>query len=464
MHRFALLSLVFAILLGACTPTIYYLPLSTATVEATLTAPTKTPRPTPTLQPTQSPNLGVDTQALRGLTVNLWHGLDGASAQTLAQMAAEFNLSNPWGITVSVSGAGNLAGLLEKVNNAEATAGAVDLVLAQPEHLGSWGAAEKIVDLNPYIQHPEFGLKPDEIEDIPPALWAQDEAGSARFGVPLTRTGRFLFYNVTLARELGFNKPPQSLDEFREQACAANAAWKADSDETNDGYGGWAFDGDPWTAYSWLVAAGGAPFVDGQFKFDTPQNASALDFLLEMRADGCIWIPSSLTNSDFLANRSALFITGALEDIAAQKSAFTTALSTDEWTILPFPGEHPLVVAYGPSFGVFDNGPARQLASWLFTRWMLLPENQARWARETGLLPVRASALDLLKDYQAANPHWVAAANLVWFAQPYPQAPTWRLARTIFGDGFDTLFRLYPYYEVGNVLKQMDATLLELTK
>ncbi len=465
MRRFALLSLVFAILLAACAPSVTLLPLVTPTVKPTIPAPTKTPSPAPSI-PTQTPapNLGVDTEALRGLTINLWHGLDGESASLLGQMTTEFNLSNPWGYTVSLEGAGNMTGMLEKVNQAEATAGAVDVVLALPEHLNGWGTANWLVDLNPYIQNKEFGLTPTEISDFTPAIWAQEQAGKQRFGAPLARTARFLFYNVTLANELGFKKPPQTLEDFREQACGANAAWKTDSDQTNDGYGGWAFDNDPWTAYSWLMAAGGQPFTDGQFTFATPQNTAALAYLLELRADGCLWVPNSLTNSEFLARRAALFVTGSLEDIAAQNVAFTVFASSDTWTILPFPGEKPLIVTYGPSFGVMANGPARQLAGWLFVRWMLSQENQARWASTTGLLPARTSALRLMQAYRTAHPAWAAAADLMPLAQPYPAAPSWRLARNVLADGFGSLFRMYPLYGPDAMLEQMDKTMLELSK
>lgn len=111
MKRLFLILTLWAFLLTSCVEVIY-LPLSTATVEATESTPTPQPANTPTpIPPTQAPDLGVSTEALRGLNVELWHGLDGIQASLLAQMAAEFSLSNPWGITVQVQGWGNLSAL-----------------------------------------------------------------------------------------------------------------------------------------------------------------------------------------------------------------------------------------------------------------------------------------------------------------------------------------------------------------
>lgn len=461
MRRFLPLLLLSAILLGACTPTVTLLtgePEASQTAESTLLPPpTISTPPAPT--PTRVPDLGVSPSALKDVEVVAWHGWDGSSASLFAQMAAEFTLSNRWGVKVKVVSQRNLSLLAAEVDKSLRTPEHPDLVVALPEQLLGWKDA--LADLTPYVSQPDLGL---DQKDIPPAFLEQSFVDGVRYGVPASRSARFVFYNVSFARTLGFDAAPKTPDEFRQQACAANAFWKTDADLTNDGYGGLALDVTPnWqTPYSWLAASGGQVFVDGEFHFDTPENIAALEYVSKLREDNCAWSSSSASNYEHLAARRALFITGNLSNLAEQKAAFTAAASTDEWSVLPFPGQKPGIVAYGPDYAVLKSTAARQLAAWLFIRWMLEPQRQARWVAETGLLPVRTSALDLLKSERSSNPQWSAALDLIPLAKTYPQTARWGLASRVMADGFTAYFGSFPNATLEGVLGVMDATLKEL--
>ena len=91
--------------------------------------------------------------------------------------------------------------------------------------------------------------------------------------------------------------------------------------------------------------------------------------------------------------------------------------------MLKFPGdEHEALVVYGSSFIVFQSGDVTQLASWLFIRWILSAENQARWVQSTGLFPLRGSTMNLLADYSANHPQWAEAVKLLPEGGEHPQA------------------------------------------
>ncbi len=466
MRRLALTLLLTSLLLSACAPTVILL---TREPEATSTE-LPTPEPSATPAPTQIPGakLGIGPDALRGVSVTVWHGLDGESGALFAQMAAEFSLSNSWGIKVQVTAQKNMQLLGASVDSVLGTPEYPDVVLALPEQALAWNARGVVTDLTPYLSHAQFGFSTAEIDDFPAAFLKQGEIGAQRLGVPAVRTARFLLYNVSFAKELGFTAPPQTAEDFRKQACAANASWKTDTVQTNDGYGGWVLDNPvtdtdaPWTAYAWLRAFGGDVYADGKYKFSTPENQFALDSLAELRSDGCAWLSSATTNAEALAGRKALFSAGSLEGLREQRAAF--ASSPDQWTVIPFPGKDPTIMAYGPDYVILKSSEVRQLAAWLFVRWMLSPENQARWARETGLFPLRSSAIDLLQNIRTANPQWAAAVDLLPRAKIYPQAASWRKARLILGDGFFALFQpLTPAADgAAVVLDEMDATLQDL--
>lgn len=466
MRRILLYTIIAAILLGACSPVVTLLthepdPVLTpaSQPEPTRAAANEVPAPAPTAFPSPTPGLGASPDALKGVEVVAWHGWDGNSASLFAQMAAEFNGINPWGIQVKVVSKNNLTALKTDLTQALNTPESPDIVVALPEHLLGWHAA--LSDLSLYISNSKLGLEPDALLS---ALMQQSNLDGGQYGIPALRSGRYLFYNVSWARELGFSAPPQSWDDFHEQACAANAFWKSDQDETNDGYGGLALDVEPnWqTPFAWLGSLGGQVFADGAFAFETEKNIAALQKLSDLRAEGCAWLPEGPSSAESFAARRALFVTGSLGDLAGQRSALSEAVSTDEWTLIAFPGERAVVPVYGPDYAVLKSNQSRQLAAWLFIRWMIQPENQARWARRTGLLPVSDAALKLLQSDLAANSQKGAAAKLLSSAEIYPRSAQWELANKILADGFLYMFQAFPAAAPASILAQMDATVQEL--
>ncbi len=459
MRRFVPVLLLASILLGACSPIVTLLtrvPAVTATPAATSTPLPATATALPPSTPL--PNLGVRPDMLQGVEVLVWHGFGGSSADLFARMAAEFTSSNKWSIKLMVTASPNLSTLTTEVGSLLGTPDQPDIVAALPEQILTW--QDNAVDLSPYLVQPEFGLDAAEIIN---GVWDQSFINGARYGVPLSRSARFLFYNTSFAHYLGFDTAPQTSEDFRKQACAANAFWKQDTDLTNDGYGGLALDVvSNWqTPYSWLAAAGGKVFVDGKFHFNTPENLAALEFFSGLKQAGCAWQPSSISNFEHLASRRALFITGSLGDIAGQNQALSAAASPDKWTLLPFPGEKPAIFTYGPDLAVLKSSGVRQLAAWLFIRWMLEEKNQVLWSRSTGLLPVTTSAVKTLQADAMTIPELKAALKLMPQSVPYPQSADWRRVNKILADGFMAYGQGLP---LADAFTELDATIAELTK
>jgi ABC-type glycerol-3-phosphate transport system substrate-binding protein len=173
---------------------------------------------------------------------------------------------------------------------------------------------------------------------------------------------------------------------------------------------------------------------------------------------------------DRFATRQALFATVGLEELVDQGRSFFTSGNRDEWTVLPFPGDdRRALVVYGSSFVMFESDDVTQLASWLFMRWMLSPDSQARWVQSTGLFPLHSSTMNLLTDYGTAHPQWASAVQLLGDGEITPQLESWRLVRVMLGDGFADMFDTIRHPDLTDgqvpiVLRQMDDTALELSK
>jgi multiple sugar transport system substrate-binding protein len=457
------LRIVFVLLIvSACTPSVDSV-TPTPRLNATENASAKN-TPTPAAS-----KLNVEAEALRGVQVKVWHPWFGAEASLFESQVTQFNKENQWGIIVSGESKNNYSELFLETDEALNNSSNPQIVIAFPEHALEW--QDKVVDLNPYVNDQLYGLSALEVSDFPLVIWSQDEVDGKRYGVPAQRSARFILYNESWARELGFDSPPANSAEFERQACAANKALGGDDNPDNNALGGWLIDTNAMTPLSWMIAFdGGAQEEDG-YRFLTPGNIAAFKYVKGLQQKSCAWVPSpELSVFDRFALRQALFATASLEDLSDQSRAFITAANKDEWTVLPFPGpERDAFVVYGSSFIMFQSDDTTQLASWLFMRWLLSPENQARWIQSTGLFPLRDSTMNLLADYSAEHPQWAEAVKLLSQGETTPQLSSWRLVRIMLGDAFRDMFDTirHPDLTEGQVpliLRQMDRTAGDLNQ
>ena len=458
----ALLSILF--LLSACAPPTPFVagtntPRSGATPAENESA-TNTPAPA-------TSSLNVEKEALRGIQVAVWYPWFGAEASLFQSQVTQFNTENEWGIIVNGTSQGNYSELFLQTQAAMEDSSFPQIVIGFPEHALEW--QEQVVDLSPYVTDPLYGLSPEAVSDFPAVIWEQDEVNGKRFALPAQRTARFLLYNQSWARELGFDSPPATASEFERQACAAHRAAGTDENPDNDSLGGWLIDTHAMTPLSWMIAFGGGAQEEDGYRFLTPGNIAAFRFVKTLQQKNCAWVASlDLPVPDRFAARQALFAIASLEDLPAQVRAFSAANNSDEWTVLKFPGEErDGLVVYGSSLIMFESDDATQLASWLFMRWLLSPENQARWVQSTGLFPLRNSTMQQLGEYSSSHPQWAEAVNLLSDAQTTPQLASWRLVRVMLEDGFRDMFDTIRHPDLTDgqvplILKQMDDTAEDL--
>jgi ABC-type glycerol-3-phosphate transport system substrate-binding protein len=397
----------------------------------------------------------------------VWHPWLGVEASLLESQVAEFNQDNEWGITVRASGHTGFTELYNGVTSALAGEEAPHLVIALPEHATGWYADGYVTDLADYVGDSAYGLGDEETGDVPQAFWRQELIEGIRVGVPAQRSARFLIYNRTWARQLGFAEAPQTEAEFRQQACSAHESLTLDGEPGNDGMGGWLVDTDPVTFLSWMVAFDGGVLEGSGYRFLSPRNLEAATSIKQLYDDGCAWLPQGGGEpAAAFANRSALFATSGLEELSEYARALAAAENADSWTVMSFPGpDESGLITYGSTFVVLKSSPEQQLAAWLFVRWLLSPESQARWVQATGLFPLRMSAVALLSEYSRSHPQWTAALEYIPEVQTQPQLESWRQVRVMLGDGFDAMFRSNtPAGRVAEILAIMDRTASDLAQ
>jgi ABC-type glycerol-3-phosphate transport system substrate-binding protein len=460
-----LLSALSSALLGGCeavvtpaagTPSAPARPAASATRPATA-APSPTPQPTSAVQ--------IAPDALRGVTLQVWHPWDGKLAARFEELAAEFSASNSWGVAVTPQAIGSYDDLDARLRAAE-LADLPDVAIAYRHQALNWPADRAPQNIAPYVADPEWGLAPADQADFFPVMWDFDVSDGVRLGVPALRSAQMLFYNRSWAQELGFASPPQTAAEFQTQACAAAAAARADDDPDNNRSGGWLIATDPAGTLGWLrafgldLSAGPTPYP-----FSQPPAETAFTFLRDLLDRGCAWQSDSLAPDTEFAARRALFVTGSLTAIPAQQVALNRLNSGDAWAAIPFPGPDGggAFVTYGPSHLVLTSDPARQLAAWLWLRWLLDAAPGARLTEAAGGLPLRQAQIPLLDDYRRAFPAWEAALQALPLAAAEPNLASWQVVRWALHDAATQLFRYYfTIDQTPSLVRLLEATANDL--
>ena len=393
--------------------------------------------------------LGVTPAELRGVQVELWYPWVGENEATLQAIVDDFNQTNQWGITVETSGYEGFGRLDEAVESARLSNTLPEVIVDYGYQARHWDGMDALVDLNPYINDPVWGLSSDEQADFYPGFWAEDvmvegNSGiSRRLGIPYYRSAYGLFYNQSWGNDLGYPKPPITAEDFRVRACAAAEYVSRQGDKSALGKGGWLITPQPGVMVGWLYAFG-SPITDPSghgYKLNTPETQQALEYLKGLQASGCAWFDTEVDAKGEFANRQALFVVGSMFDISAQQQAFAQAGNNDEWLVIPFPSNtEPVVDSYGPSLLITRSNPARQLAAWLVAEWLVYPPNQAKWAEALGTYPTRQSSSSYLPEATRANPQQAQALELLPKARSEPSLASWSVMRWAFEDVMEQLF------------------------
>lgn len=429
---------------------------------------TPTAGPTPTRVPptaTPLPEITVNSTDLNGLQIHFMHPWSGDLQLEIDKMIDEFNQSNQWGIHVIADEPGSAGMLTETLSENIGKENQPDLAAMPIQELLKIQQSKKVViDLNPYLYSSQWGMTAQQISDFMPVFWEQDEINGYRYAVPAERTAAVLIYNQTWAQELGYSTPPTTPEEFQQQICAANQSMKKDNDPANDGLGGWIVSTDGLTTLSWLKTFNTPIYQLGTYQFNTPAAQSTFEYLLSQLSSRCAWISRVPSAYDYFSTRQVMVYSGYMQDLIPQQRAMTAAGSTDQWAITAYPAaKSAAVMAEGPSYAVFSSTPEKQLAAWLFIRWMSTPDHQMRIVAKSSTLPLSAGVLPLLTDFRASLPQWNAIINLLPQIQTPPADANWGYANTVLEDSSWQLFKSGMKSEqIPDLLAQMDSMLQEL--
>ncbi|KPL22149.1 MAG: hypothetical protein AMJ93_07835, partial [Anaerolineae bacterium SM23_84] len=211
--------------------------------------------------------------------------------------------------------------------------------------------------------------------------------------------------------------PPETWEAFREMSMVA-------TDRDTETYG-YALAVNASSVANWLWSRGGDLLSpDGKTAvFNGPEAVEALTFVQALVDGAHAYLVAERQGgqTDF-ADQKVLFTFDSTERLPQYAQAIVDGATGEprfNWSVASTPHStaEPVVLIYGPGVCVLKTTPQKQLASWLFIRWFVQPENNVKWATVANHFPVRQAVLDSeeMQAYVGENPNYgTAFAFLQW--------------------------------------------------
>ena len=442
-------------------------------------APPPAPTEEPVVEEVEEPVVEEEEEAevveepmidLSGTTISFWHvyGADDPRGEHINALVDVFNATNEYGITVEALDQGGYGDLEDKVNAGIQSGDLPSIAQAYSSALLNWNTVDVMADFNQFVYDEDYGLSDDEMADLYPGVSAVGVTPEGtRVAWPISQSVNSIVYNYTWAKELGFDSPPTTLEEFKTQICAAAEANASDDNPDNDSGKGLVYDPSASTFFSFMNAFGGTALNEDStgYDFNTPEAKAVIMYINDLRDSGCTYTIDSYANPE-QANRLALVTTSSTSGHKYYVGAFETAENDDEWGFLPFlgPDGGKGSVAWTQTVGVMKSNPEQELASWLFIKFLSSAENQATWIRASGYLPTHYSTAEMVADYAASVDQYQAAldiAELNLVAEPEAY-PGWNSVRRALDDAMAALYAAVDEAEVDAILAEFNITAAEL--
>lgn len=371
-----------------------------------------------------------------GQTVTFWHQHTRERETALQEIVKEFNDTNEYGITVVAEYQGGYNDIFQKMLALLGTSDTPDIVVAYQNQAATYQLTEGLVDMNPLVNSPKWGISAADQADFFPGFWESDifpSFGGERLGIAPNRSMEMLYYNADWLAELreagkiDFDGPPTTPEQFRAAACAASTSpfSKATVKGAPIGY---ELSSDASRFASFTFAFGGNVYdkETNRYTLDSDAAVEAMEFIQGLFDDGCAQLVTEAygDRTDFGSGR-LLFAVSSSSGLPFYQSAIDSGAKF-EWSVaaIPHTTPEPVMNIYGASVSLpSGHSPEATLAAWLFLKYYTGTEAQTQWAIASQYFPVRQSVAAGMADYFASDPAYKTAFDLLPYGISEPNVP-----------------------------------------
>lgn len=330
--------------------------------------------------------------------ITFWHSMGGVNGEAIAAMVNEFNTINEGKIEVTYEYQGTYDEGFAKL---QASGGNYPCDIMQVYDIGTRYMIDSgwVLPMQTYIEKDKW-----DINQIEPNIAAYYTVDGTLYSMPFNSSTPLLYYNKTAFEEAGITKVPTNFDEIYE-AAAKLRVMNADGSVKRYGFGmgnyGWFFE-------QWMGKQGLHYVNNNNGRGEQYATAVAFDSNGGGLAIAKVWdkvLKEGIAPYLNIGNNDAkaAFISGniamTLESTAALKSLLLNIGDRFEVGVGYFPninkGDKGGVSVGGGSLWMLNTKDTRREdATWEFVKFMISPEQQAKWNAQTGYFPITVAAAE----------------------------------------------------------------------
>jgi ABC-type glycerol-3-phosphate transport system substrate-binding protein len=359
------------------------------------------------------------------VTVTVWTAYTKGLLDAFNALTTQFEKAYP-NISIQEVSSVSYTALQQKeesailANNTPTIAQAYESWVQQYEQSGA------VQNLAPYINNKKSGLSKKDIADFFVGDWRDGLLGKSRVMMPFSKSDIVLYFDGPMLRRAGIKSPPSTWTQF---AADCAKLTKGPAGHPTQWCTTLQAPESEWFAWEqeW-----GNKILDksNHAAFNSKAGAAPIAFFQNLVKKGEMVISQTANyqdEADFDAGKTAFDIgtsAGLTYEIAGAKPG--VAVGEAEFPAGP---KGRVTELYGAPLMMFKNAsPAEKQAAWTFMKWLTEPKQTAYWAEHTGYMPVRRSALPLMKSYYVHNPQQRASVQEQDVAKVEPTLAGWSKA------------------------------------
>ncbi len=313
-------------------------------------------------------------------TVVFWHGMQGQQETTLKKLAKEFEAKNS-NIKIKLEQQGDYDNLQAKLNSTmQSPKNLPTITQAYPGWLQSAVKNKMLVNLTPYINNKEVGWGSVAASEIKQGMLDGAKINGTQYGIPFNKSIEVLIYNPDMLKKYGITKVPSTNAELKQ--AAQTIYQKSDHKVVGAGF-------DNLNNYYVLGMKNEGQNFSSKVDFTGKESSRVLDYFVKGEKAGYFRMPGSdkYLYVPFTNQKLAMFVTSSSTETwikQAAKKGF-------KYEVAARPGKYTM--QQGTDIYMFSHASAMEkAAAFKFMKFLSSKENQIKWAKETGYIPVNEDA------------------------------------------------------------------------
>ncbi len=436
LFRLVTLLVLLAIAVGCASPTA----APPAATSAPAAKPALPPQPPPRRHATAAPAAPAATAApaakattapaataapaaaAKTVEVTFWAALGGNNGKILEALVNAYNDSQKE-VKVKYEFQGDYTQTEQKLMAGIAAAAVPDLAMLEISRIPGFANSGALLALDDLAAGPN-GI---DLKDFAQGLLAESRINSKLYSLPQARSMPVFYYNKDMFKEAGLDASAAPKD----WAAVRDAAIKlTKADGSRFGFG--IQIGNPWWYFQEAVENYGA-------EVSAANPACAPTFNQAKAVEGLQWW-YDLVNKDKAAK---IYPGEGLTTWEALQADFISGKVGMMYITTGWMGNIETNAKFGVGVGMLAQGPTgvrkaptggngivipakapaeRQQAAWKFLKWLTDTKQTASWAKQTGYMPLRLSAMNdpELQAYFKEKPNFQVAVSQMQYASPFP--------------------------------------------